>query len=186
MHGPSDRELVERTRAGDRDAFGQLVERYQDPLFRYALHMGFGEDRARDILQDAFVRAWRHLDRCGDPDRFDGWLFRITSNLCRTAGRRAGKRPTVDVEEMSLSDPAPGPDEQTEADLLRRRVRVALESLPEDQRETMVLFYLHGRSVREISEVLEVSGSAVKMRLMRARDALRAELEPVHEEVKDG
>lgn len=182
MLGPPDRELVERTRSGDRQAFGRLVERYQDDLFRYALHMGFDEFEARDILQDAFVRAYRHLGRCGDPDRFDGWLFRITSNLCRTAGRRRSRRTTTSLEDVTLVDEAADPEDRVEADMLQEKVRSALDTLPEDQREAVVLFYMHGRSVKEIAAGLEVSDSAVKMRLKRARDALKVHLETAYEE----
>lgn len=183
MRSLSDSELVERTRAGDRHAFGVLVERYQDALFRYARHMGFGEADARDILQDTFVRAFKYLGRCGDPERFDGWLFTITANLCRTAGRKDGNPEMHPVEEVPLEAPEPRADQLLEAEAERRRIRRALETLPVDQREAVVLFYLQGRGVREICEITGASRSAVKMRLLRARESLRDELEPAHEEV---
>jgi RNA polymerase sigma-70 factor (ECF subfamily) len=183
MQSLSDRELVERTRGGHRDAFGYLVDRYQDPLFRYVLHLGFAEDDARDILQDAFVRAFRHLDRCGDPDRFDGWLFKITANLCRTQGRKTSKRTMTSLEQVTLKEDRPGPDRVAEAHSAQERIRQVLEILPEDQREAVVLFYMQGLGVTEIAEVQGASRSAVKMRLKRARERLREQLEPLRDEV---
>lgn len=179
----SDQELVAQTRAGNREAFGFLVERYQDQLFRYVRYMGFGEEDARDITQDAFVRAYRHLGRCGDPGKFHGWLFKIVSNLCRTSGRKAGRRNFRDLESVTLVDPHPGPDEATEASLSRTLIRKALGTLSPDQREAVVLFYMHGNSVREISELTGASLSAVKMRLKRGRKSLKEHLEDHFPEV---
>ena len=71
-----------------------LVTRHQDRMLAYARYMGFEDAQARDLVQDAFVRAYRHLRRCGDPERFSGWLFKILSNLCRTAGSKRSRRAT--------------------------------------------------------------------------------------------
>ncbi|UCC26506.1 MAG: sigma-70 family RNA polymerase sigma factor [Gemmatimonadales bacterium] len=184
MQTLSDRELVERARSGSHDAFGALVERYQDPLFRYARHMGFAEADARDILQDAFIRAFRHLDRCSDPDRFDGWLFKITANLCRTAASKGANRDEHGLEEVMLLETNPDPETAAEASSRRRRIRAALAELPEDQRQATVLFYLEGYGVKEIAERAEASPSAIKMRLKRARESLKAALRPLEDEVR--
>lgn len=178
-----DEDLVARTRAGHREAFGYLVERYQDPLFRYARHMGFGEADARDITQEAFVRAFRHLGRCGDPTRFDGWVFRIAANLCRTFGKKLRRRDFEDVQGTNLLDANPGPHEAAERSSRRRRIREALDRLPAEQREAVVLFYLQGHRVREICDRTGASPSAVKMRLKRGREALKSQLAPLFDEV---
>lgn len=183
MRTHSDQELVAQTRAGNREAFGVLVERYQDPLFRYVRYMGFGEADARDITQDAFVRAYRHLGRCGDPARFHGWLFKIVSNLCRTRGRKAGRRDFRNLESVTLVDPNPGPEEAAEASRARAVIREALDTLTPEAREAVVLFYLRGRSVREISELTGASLSAVKMRLKRGRASLKEHLQDHFREV---
>lgn len=174
----SDGEIVKRVLSGDRDAFGRLVERYQDQMLAYAKYMGFDDAEAYDIVQDGFVRAYRHLGRCGEPERFDGWLFRIVANLCRTVGRRRSKRSmeALDDHRRTLVSPDPDPHERAEADDLRVRVRDALETLPEDQREALILMYLQGYSVRDIANLTEASSSAVKMRLKRGRDALKDRL----------
>jgi len=188
MTDTSDGALVARALAGERQAFGVLVTRHQDRMLAYARYMGFGEAQANDLVQDAFVRAYRHLRRCGDPDRFSGWLFKILSNLCSTAGARGARRKTepLDAVGSTLVSDGPAPDEVAEASWLRERVRAALDAVPADQREALVLMYLQGHSVTEIEALTGASASAVKMRLKRGRDALRAELGELFSEVYEG
>lgn len=183
----SDGALVQRVLAGDRQAFGLLVERHQDRMLAYVRYMGFDETEARDLAQDAFVRAFRHLKRCGDPERFSGWLFMIVSNVCRSAGARATRRATepLDAVAGSVASDGPMPDQQVDAKHLREQIRSALSRLPEEQREALVLMYLQGYSVLEIEEMTGASASAVKMRLKRGREALKALLGPVLAEVPE-
>jgi RNA polymerase sigma-70 factor (ECF subfamily) len=183
----SDGEIVSRVLAGERHEFGILVERHQDRMLAYVRYMGFDEAEARDLAQDAFVRAFRHLRRCGDPNRFAGWLFKIVSNLCRTAGSRASRRGMESLEVVggALVGEEPLPDAQAEAEWLRGHVRQALDGLPADQREALVLMYLQGHSVGEIEELTGASTSAVKMRLKRGREAMKALLGPLLAEVSE-
>ncbi len=90
--GTSDAGLVRRVQAGDTGAYADLVARYRDRLGRYALHMLGNREDAEEVLQDAFVRAYRSLARCDDPERFGAWLYGILVNRCRTAGARATRR----------------------------------------------------------------------------------------------
>lgn len=172
---------MKRVLGGDREAFGVLVERHQDRMFAYARHMGFGPADAGDIVQDGFVRAFRHLRRCGDPERFSGWLFRIVSNLCRTAATRTAKRTADPLQDHSASLPSslPDPEERMQATWTRERVREALQTVPSDHREALVLRYIEGYSVAEIQALTGASSSAVKMRLKRGRDALHRALAPL-------
>ena len=187
MTEASDGALVQRVLAGDRQAFGLLVERHQDRMLAYVRYMGFDETEARDLAQDAIVRAFRHLKRCGNPERFSGWLFMIVSNVCRSAGARATRRATqpLDAFAGSLASEAPTPEEQADTKWLKARVRAALGGLPEEQREALVLMYLQGYSVHEIEEMTGASASAVKMRLKRGREALKALLGPELSEVRE-
>jgi len=186
MAETSDGALVARALAGERQAFGMLVTRHQDRMLAYARYMGFEDAQARDLVQDAFVRAYRHLRRCGDPERFSGWLFKILSNLCRTAGSKRSRRATETLESVTrMPADGPGPDAAAEAAWTRAWVREALDEIPTDQREALVLMYLEGYSVTEIEELTGASSSAVKMRLKRGRDALRALLEPFFSEVHE-
>ena len=187
MTEASDGALVRRVLAGERQAFGILVERYQDRMLAYVRYMGFDEAEARDVAQDAFVRAFRHLRRCGDPERFSGWLFKIVSNVCRSAGARAARRATesLDAHSERLATEVASPDELAEAGWLKEQVRTALDRVPPDQREALVLMYLQGYSVEEIEQLTGASRSAVKMRLKRGRDALKARLGPLFSEVPE-
>src|SRR6266704_1661856 len=89
--GTSDAALVRRVQTGDTGAYADLVARYRDRLGRYALHMLGNREDAEEVLQDAFVRAYRSLARCDDPERFGAWLYGILVNRCRTAGARAAR-----------------------------------------------------------------------------------------------
>ena len=185
MTDASDAVLVGKVLAGDTHVFGRLVERYQDQMLAYVIYMGFSEPEALDVVQESLVRAFRHLERCGDPERFDGWLFKIVSNVSKTHATRAAKRRTEPLESYGASMEATEarPDEEAEASWTREQVRRALDSVPHDQREALVLMYLQDLSVSEICEATGASASAVKMRLKRGREALRRELEPLFEEV---
>src|SRR3954468_22509778 len=88
---PSDAELVERVRQGDRDAYAPLMVRYRLRFGRYAFHLLGNESDAEEALQDAFFRAYRSIDRCRSPERFGAWLFSIVVNCCRTAAVRRGR-----------------------------------------------------------------------------------------------
>ena len=184
MTDTSDEALVRRVLGGEVDAFGVLVDRYQDRMMRYVRHMGFTGPEAEDLVQDAFVRGFRHLKRCGDPSRFGGWLFRIVSNLCKTAGRKKAARVTVTDHDGIGRIPGGGgsPEDHAEARAVQEKVREALETLPEDMREALVLMYLEGMSVNGIVDLTGASPSAVKMRLKRGRDALKDQLAPLVQE----
>ena len=187
MTDASDAELVGRVLSGETSAFGHLVDRYQDQMLAYVRYMGFSEADSLDLLQDAMVRAYRHLGRCGDPTRFDGWLFKIVSNVCKTAGRKAARRRSEPLQPLSavIRSEAARPDEVAETSWTRDRVREALSTIPHEQREALVLMYLEGLSVAEIHEVTGASPSAIKMRLKRGREALKSELEPVFTEAEE-
>lgn len=185
MSEASDAAIVARVLAGNRQEFGTLVARYQDRILAYLRHMGLNEADAWDVAQDTFVRGFRHLRRCKEPDRFAGWLFRIAVNVSRTAGKRNARRAveSLDAYPTPLTSEEPGPHESAEASITRERVRAALEKLAADQREALVLMYIMGHSVSEIEELTGASASAVKMRLKRGREALRDQLASVFTEV---
>jgi len=174
--GPSDAEVIARVLDGDTEAFGLLVDRYQGEFAAYAKHMTGSLDEAADIVQESLIRAYNSLRRCTERDRFKGWLFRIVSNQCKshlTRGKRSMRRPF----ESLIDEPATAaPDADAEAAELRERVQGALQQLPAEQREALVLKYLHGLSLPEMAELLSCSVPALKMRLLRGREALRETL----------
>ncbi|MEJ2313022.1 MAG: RNA polymerase sigma factor [Gemmatimonadales bacterium] len=177
QRSPGDAEVVEAVLDGRHDQYGILVRRYQDVLFRYAERMTGRADEAEDIVQLTFVRGYRSLASCRDPDRVGGWLFRIAANLCKdqVKGRRRREQPLDEYRELRVDEP--GPLAVAEQDEIRRRIDEALERLHADQREAFVLKHIEGWSYQEMSEQLEVSVPALKMRVHRAREELQRLLE---------
>jgi|SRR5712692_5230491 len=174
---PTDADVIASVLDGDTERFGILVERYQDEFARYAKYMTGSEDEAADIIQESLVRAYRSLQRCKDRANFKGWLFRIVSNQCKSHLARRRRRTLERLSEEAATVPAledPGAD--AEAADVRRKVHQALQELPTDQREALVLKYVEGLSLPEMAEILSASVSALKMRLMRARRELLAKL----------
>jgi len=176
MSEHSDGAVVRRVLDGDVDAYAVLVSRYRARFCRYAVHMLGNREDAEDALQDAFVRAWRALGRCRDPERFDAWLFRILANRCRTRGarRRRYESTFTQDEHALLSAPRDAPAVPVgEEQGWSRAVDRALAALEPDQREAFLLKYVDELSYEEISSLTGVGISALKMRVKRAADRLR-------------
>ncbi len=173
----SDEAIVSRVLGGDREAFGLLVDRYQTELAAYAKYMTGNPDEAADLVQNALVRAYRALHQCQDPRRLKGWLFRIVANECKTHLARRKRRHAEPLSAAEGLATRGDPATEAEAAELRRRVHAALQRLPLEQREALVLRYVHGMDLGEMAETLAASVGALKMRLLRGREALRRELE---------
>jgi len=173
-----DAEFVRRVRAGDQAAYAVLVARYRARLGRYAVHMLGNRDDAEEALQDAFVRAYRSIARCRDDARFGAWLFGILVNRCRTAGRRAARRQRMFVrDEASLARaPAAEPPEAPDWDITVRR---ALDRLAPALREAFLLKHVEELEYEEMAKLTGARVSALKMRVLRAREQLRALLSEV-------
>jgi len=168
----SDAELVRRVRAGDTGAYGALVARYRDRLGRYAVHMVGDREDAEEALQDAFVRGYRFLARCDDPERFGAWLYGILVNRCRTAGARAARRRRLFVrDEGALHGAAqPGQAERLDWD---DAVGRALARLAPQYREAFLLKHVEDLEYEEIAQLTGAGISALKMRVKRAREQLQ-------------
>ncbi|MFQ5688844.1 MAG: RNA polymerase sigma factor [Gemmatimonadota bacterium] len=170
---PGDAELVAAALAGRRDAYGILVRRYQDGFFRYAERMTGTADDAADIVQVAFVRGFRGLRRCREPERVGGWLFRIVVNLCKDHAKSRHRR-DVRLEAVSEVRSERGdPEESARRSEIRGEIERALQELGPEQREAFVLKHVEGWSYEDMSEALGVSVSALKMRVHRAREELK-------------
>ncbi|HXF96232.1 MAG TPA: RNA polymerase sigma factor [Gemmatimonadales bacterium] len=171
--GPGDADLIRRVLGGDTAAYAGLVARHRDRLGRYALHMLGSREDAEEVLQDTFVRAYRSLARCEDPDRFGAWLYGILVNRCRTAGARAARRRRLFVrDDAALDGPGvPSGVERAEWDEL---VRWALARLTPEHREAFLLKYVEELEYEEMAQLTGAGISALKMRVKRARDQLRA------------
>jgi RNA polymerase sigma-70 factor, ECF subfamily len=181
--GRRDAEWVAMVLAGNADAFNRLVTAYERPAVATAYRFLGNSEDARDVTQDAFIRAYRSLPRLKDPTRFGPWLMRIVSNLSLNA-RRARRRATVPLDEQRGTDqartgegeplvPGFGPDRHAESRELQEAIDVALARLPEKQRMALVLFTIEGWPQKDIAEVLECSLETVKWNVFQARKRLR-------------
>ncbi len=181
----SDEELVARATAGDQDAFNQLVVRWERPIYALAYRTLGREEEARDVVQDAFLRAYRGLKGFKGEAKFSSWLYRITLNLCRDWMRKERRAPTSQtpegVDAVELADQQAAPTESVE-DLVARRemseaVQLAMAQLPEEQRTAIMLKEYHGLTFQEIADMLDCPLSTVKTRLYQGLTVLRRRLE---------
>jgi RNA polymerase sigma-70 factor (ECF subfamily) len=178
----SDEELVEAFQGGDTSAFDQLVSRWdrkiQGAIYRM---VGSGED-SRDLCQEAFLKAYRGLSGFKKEARFSSWLYQIAVNVCRDRMRRQRGKTMVSLDEMAgggelpLRGVAPSALELMEAGDLSRSVALAVASLPEEQREVIVLKEYQDLTFQEIADALDVPVSTVKTRLYRGLTQLRQRL----------
>ncbi len=173
----SDAELVRGSIEGEEGAFAELVRRYQDLLYRHAERMTGRPDEAEDVVQATFIKAHGNLSRCRDPERFGAWLFRIAANASKDhlKARRTDGVPFEDVPDLGGS--RGDPDGDLERADLRRALEAALRRLADDHREAFLMKHVEGLSYVEMSEILEVSVPALKMRVHRAREELQGLLE---------
>ncbi len=179
METLTDGQIVARVLAGDVDSYAALVSRYRDRLGRYAFHMLGSREDAEEALQDAFVRAYRSLARCEDPEKFGAWLFRILLNRCRTSGARGSRRrQTFVADEVALLEASV--EHPAERNAWREEIGMALRQLRTEQREAFLMKYVEDLSYEEMSQVTGVGVSALKMRVLRACDRLRELLAEVH------
>ena len=172
-----DAALVSRVLAGEKEAYGTLMDRYRDRFARYATHLLGDRHEAEDVLQDTFVRGYRFLRQCQDPERVGAWLFRILVNRCRSAHgsrRRQGVSLRLE-EEPHLAARDSGVDSVGWRDEIQR----ALARLPADHREAFLLKYVEELSYEEMETITGAGISALKMRTKRACDRLRELLREV-------
>jgi len=177
-----DRELVERARTGERAAFDQLVARYQRRLLRLVLRLLRDQAEAEDVVQEAFLRAYRALPRFRGDAAFYTWLYRIALNGARNAILRRRQRGAPAPLPSQL--PAPVPDAGTpESMLLSKQVMLAIdaamEAPPLELRSAIVLREIEGLSYEEIAQVMECPLGTVRSRIFRAREAIARRLRPL-------
>lgn len=170
----ADQEIISRVLTGHRDAFGVLIQRYSDPLYRHALGMTGSPDVAEDILQMSFIKAYHHLSEV--RGRFDAWVFRIVANGCKDWLKNI-RRTHLSYEEDDQPTSYANPEEELDRTELRSDLDVALGQLPPSLREAFVMKHVEGRSYEEMADLLGTTVGALKMRVHRAREALQALLE---------
>ena len=178
-------ELVNRAKSGERQAFDELVRRTHADAFGLALRLTGNEQDARDVVQDAYLRAYKGLSRFRGEARFSTWLYRIVAN-CASSHTTKKRRHRHDElpDEALLTETRPDNDPALRADFvaLRDELEAAIQTLPQRLRAVVVLRDGYGLSHEAIAAELGISVSATKVRLHRARRRLREQLFPNHEE----
>jgi len=177
----ADRDLILRWKRGDKRAFEALVRRHMTDAFYVAYgYVGNAED-ARDLSQDAFIKAYQARARFDDSRPFYPWLYRILKNHCLNFVTRGRQHLSLDDENehREIASPHPSALEDMESDERRRVVRAAIDRLSDDHREIIVLKNFKDHSYREIADLLEIPIGTVMSRLFYARQALRALIEEI-------
>jgi RNA polymerase sigma-70 factor (ECF subfamily) len=178
-----DAEMVAAVREGDTLAYRGLVEKYQDRVYHMVYGMVRNREDARDITQDAFVKAYDHLDRFRLESGFYTWIYRIAMNLAIDHLRRRKRTNTTEFDEQVANRDERGgidevhhqdsPSKALERKRLYDRILSAIQDLPEDQRQAILLRELEGLSYKEIAEVMDIPEGTVMSRLYYARRKLQ-------------
>lgn len=174
-----ERELLERIRAGERDAFGELVGRYVSRAMALAMRLLRHRQDAEDLVQDAFLSALQHIDSFDLSRPFWPWLSRIIVNRGLDVAAARTSRATYALDE-DVRDNRPSPAEVMERGEVRERFSRTLAALPERRRLVVQLFEVDGFSVAEIAKLLDSSPATIRWHLHVARRQLRNALGPLH------
>jgi RNA polymerase sigma-70 factor (ECF subfamily) len=170
-----DRDLVERARHGDRDAFATLVHQVSDALYAIGYRMLRDTSLTEDALQNALVTAWRQLPHLRDPGRFEAWMYRILVNSCYVEVRRT-RRWSVNVRSIPDYDEPATPD-ASHAAADRDELERAFRKLPIEQRSVFVLHHYVGLPLVEVAETLGIPAGTARSRLHYATRTLRSAVE---------
>jgi RNA polymerase sigma-70 factor (ECF subfamily) len=179
-----DDELVTLAQKGEREAFEALVERYKQKAYRIAFNFTRDREEARDLSQEAFLRAFTHIKNFDLRAGFYTWFYRILVNLCvdyrrhtaRFIWKSLDEKPDKGVVGSELASNLPSPDREAMAEEISRKVGAALDALPPKQRTAFVLRNHEGLSIHEIAKVMQSAEGTVRVHLHRAVMALRQSL----------
>lgn len=178
----SNSELVKKSQLGDRSAFEQLVIRHQELVFSLAYKLTGNREMANDVAQEAFIRAWKAIEKFRGDSTFSTWIYRITVNTAWTLRKKAKKHNTLNIDdtyEPIVIDEKKDPEMVVINSDLSSVLSKALNNLPVEQRIIVELKNIEGRSHKEIADYLDISVTAAKVRLHRAHQKLRQILEDV-------
>ena len=176
-----DSALVARCLEGDRRGFSELVERYQTRLLNFVYRTTGDRERAEDLVQETFIRVYRHLHRFDQSKKFSTWIYTIASNLAKNELRNRSRNPLVlfqairktweaDQRPLEWEDNTYRPDDLFRKRHLRQLVESAVEELPEHHRVVFILREMEGKTYEEIAEITGCNLGTVKSRLNRARN----------------
>jgi RNA polymerase sigma-70 factor (ECF subfamily) len=190
----TDELLMQELAQGSHDAFEELLSRYEAPVLTFCYAFLRNREAAEDIAQEAFMRVFRNARRYQPVAKFTTWLYKIAANLCINELKKGKLRATLSLDEPAGPDPegsrvierlaieGDSPLTELEKSEAQTLIGNAIEHLPPDQRTTLIMVEYHQMPYQDIAEILEVSVSAIKMRVKRARETLRETLKML----KDG
>lgn len=179
-------QLVKLVLKGDRLAFAELVELYQEKLFHMAYRMLNNKQEAEDIVQETFLRVYNNLHRYDDTQKFSTWIYRIATNLCIDQLRKRKQVYSLDAESTDYEgldgySMIPSDNRTPESELIisetQSIIHQAIDQLPPKYKSVMVLRYIQELSLQEVGDILEMPVTTVKTRVHRGREYLRKKLE---------
>lgn len=178
--GTADAELVTKTREGNRDAFGQIVSRYQSLICSLAYSATGSLGQSEDLAQETFITAWKHLRHLREPGKLRSWLCGIARNQISNWLRREGRGPLHAAESLETVAESPSaqplPSDQAISKEEAAILWHSIQHIPDVYREPLVLFYREGESVERVAAALELSEDAVRQRLSRGRKLLHEQV----------
>lgn len=178
----TEQELIARAKAGDDEAFAQLMRDNEKRIYNLTLRMTGNPEDAMDLAQEAFLNAWRGLKFFKGDSAFSTWVYRLASNACIDHLRRKKRRQDIDLpmpadeeddSQPDIPDERFQPEQELERQELRRAVADGLEQLSDEHRQVLVMREINGLSYQEIADVLDLEAGTVKSRIARARNSLR-------------
>jgi RNA polymerase sigma-70 factor (ECF subfamily) len=184
----SDEVCMERLAQGSHEAFDMLLSRYETPVITFCYAFMRNREAAEDLGQETFMRVFRNAKRYQPVAKFTTWLYRIAANLCINELKKGKLRQSLSLDEPAGPDPDGtkiieriasdecSPLSDAENHEAQSMISKAIDHLPDDQRTTLIMVEYHHMQYQEIAEILEVSVSAIKMRVKRARETLRETL----------
>ncbi len=189
LQGMDDSGVVTAFLGGEERAFAELVTRYQTRLLNFVYRTIGDREKAEDLVQEVFIRVYRHLHRFDRSKKFSTWVYTIASNLAKNELRNRSRNPLVlfqqvqknwedDDRPLQFEDPTSRPDDMYRKRHLREIVEETVAKLPEHHRNVFVLRELEGKSYEEIAEITECNLGTVKSRLNRARNSFAEIIAP--------
>ncbi len=178
----TEQELVARAKAGDDEAFAQLMRDNEKRIYNLTLRMTGNPEDAMDLAQEACLNAWRGLKFFKGDSAFSTWVYRLASNACIDHLRRKKRRQDIsapmptdeeDDSQPDIPDDRFRPEQELERQELRRAVAQGLDLLSDEHRQVLVMREINGLSYQEIADVLDLEAGTVKSRIARARNSLR-------------
>jgi len=177
-----EKDLIQKARKGDQDAFGQLVLAHQNKVYTICVHMVSDREEAADLAQEAFLKAWRSLAGFQEESSFATWMYRLTTNVCLDFLRKQTRRQNI-ASAVSLDDEASGwsepadhsqdPQHHLEREERKQALARALRELPDHHRQILLMREVSGLSYQEIADALNADLGTIKSRISRAREQLR-------------